>query len=86
MDVVGGIVTGGIAIILIGFLIFLSGKMFVSLPAFNTSEAAEVPWAESMTLMTDNASTAFSILGILPLVIGASIAIAVLIAAFAMNR
>jgi uncharacterized membrane protein len=86
MDVVGGIVTGGIAIILIGFLIFLSGKMFVSLPAFNTSEAAEAPWAESMTLMTDNASTAFSILGILPLVIGASIAIAVLIAAFAMPR
>lgn len=84
MDVVGGIVTGGIAIILIGFLIFLSGKMFVSLPAFN--ETNEKAWYDSMELMTDNASTAFSILGILPLVIGASIAIAVLIAAFAINR
>lgn len=84
MDVVGGIVTGGVAIILIGFLIFLSGKMFVSLPAFDA--ANETEWYDSMNLMTDNASTAFSILGILPLVIGASIAIAVLIAAFAMNR
>lgn len=84
MDVVGGIVTGGIAIILIGFLIFLSGKMFVSLPAFDATN--ETAWYDSMELMTDNASTAFSILGILPLVIGASIAIAVLIAAFAINR
>jgi len=84
MDVVGGIVTGGVAIILIGFLIFLSGKMFVSLPAFDAT--SETEWYDSMNLMTDNASTAFSILGILPLVIGASIAIAVLIAAFAMNR
>lgn len=84
MDVVGGIVTGGVAIILIGFLIFLSGKMFVSLPEFDAVN--ETKWYDSMNLMTDNASTAFSILGILPLVIGASIAIAVLIAAFAMNR
>lgn len=86
MDVIGGIITGGVAIIAIGIIAYIAGAMFVSLPAFNASIAAEAPWAGVMTSIMTNAGVAFNLLGILPLVLGASIAIAILIGAFVLRR
>lgn len=86
MDIISGVITAGVAIVAIFLITTIAGQMAISLPAFNRSVAAEAPWAEAMDSTTTNAGTAFNIMGMLPLVLGASLAIGILIAAFAYGR
>ena len=81
-NILGAIITAGIAIMAIALLAMTTGRTLVALPAFNTSDPAEAPWADTMGTVTDNAGTAFNLLGIAPLVLGAAAIISIIIGAF----
>ncbi len=81
-NILGSIITAGIAIMAIALLAMTTGRTLVALPAFNTTDPAEAPWAETLTTVSDNAGTAFNLLGIAPLVLGAAAIISIIIGAF----
>jgi len=68
-NILGSIITAGIAIMAIALLAMTTGRTLVALPAFNTTDPQEAPWAETLTTVSDNAGTAFNLLGIAPLVL-----------------
>ena len=82
VNVLGAIMTAGVAILAIALMALVTGKTIVALPAFNETIPAEAPWAETMGTVTDNAATAFNLLGISPLVLGAAVIISILLGAF----
>jgi hypothetical protein len=81
-NILGSIITAGIAIMAIALLAMTTGRTLVALPAFNTTDPQEAPWAETMGTVGDNAGTAFNLLGIAPLVLGAAAIISIIIGAF----
>ena len=81
-NVLGAIITAGIAIMAIALLAMTAGRTLVALPAFNESDPTEAPWAETLGTVSDNAGTAFNLLGIAPLVLGAAAIISIIIGAF----
>ena len=81
-NILGSIITAGVAIMAIALLAMVTGRTLVALPAFNETDAMEAPWAETMTSVGTNAGTAFNLLGIAPLVLGAAVIIAIIIGAF----
>ena len=81
-NILGSIITAGIAIMAIALLAMTTGRTLVALPAFNESDPAESPWADTMGTVGDNAGTAFNLLGIAPLVLGAAAIISIIIGAF----
>ncbi len=81
-NILGAIITAGIAIMAIALLAMTTGRTLVALPAFDASDPQEGPWAETMTTVSDNAGTAFNLLGIAPLVLGAAAIISIIIGAF----
>ena len=81
-NILGAIITAGIAIMAIALLAMTTGRTLVALPAFNTSDPAEAQWADTMGTVSDNAGTAFNLLGIAPLVLGAAAIISIIIGAF----
>jgi hypothetical protein len=85
-NILGSIITAGVAIMAIALLAMVTGRTLVALPAFNSSVAEEAPWAETMDAVGTNAGTAFSLLGIAPLVLGAAVIIAIIIGAFVFGR
>ena len=80
MDVLGAIITVGIAIIAIAMLAMVTGSVLGALPEVNTT------WAPIMDEITETSGTAFSLISIAPLVLGASVIIAIIIGAFAVTR
>ena len=80
MDVLGAIITVGIAIIAIAMLAMVTGSVLGALPEVNTT------WAPIMEGITETSGTAFSLISIAPLVLGASVIIAIIIGAFAVTR
>ena len=80
MDVLGAIITVGIAIIAIAMLAMVTGSVLGALPEVNTT------WAPIMDEITEPSGTAFSLISIAPLVLGASVIIAIIIGAFAVTR
>jgi hypothetical protein len=74
-NILGSIITAGIAIMAIALLAMTTGRTLVALPAFNTTDPQEAPWAETMGTVGDNAGTA-------PLVLGAAAIISIIIGAF----
>ncbi|MFA5409795.1 MAG: hypothetical protein WC343_13570 [Bacilli bacterium] len=81
-NILGSIITAGIAIMAIALLAMTTGRTLIALPAFNESDPAEAPWANTLTTVSDNAGTAFNLLGIAPLVLGAATIISIIIGAF----
>ena len=81
-NILGSIITAGVAIMAIALLAMVSDRTLVALPAFDSGVAAEAPWAETMEAVSTNAGTAFSLLGIAPLVLGAAVIISIIIGAF----
>jgi hypothetical protein len=81
-NILGSIITAGIAIMAIALLAMTTGRTLVALPQFNTSDPQEAPWADTLTTVSDNAGTAFNLLGIAPLVLGAAAIISIIIGAF----
>lgn len=81
-NVLQAIMTAGVAILAIAIIALVTGKTVVSLPAFNTSNPNEAPWATTMNTVTQNASTSFNLLGIAPLVLAAAVIISILLGAF----
>jgi len=81
-NILGSIITAGIAIMAIALLAMTTGRTLVALPAFNTTDPQEAPWADTMGTVSDNAGTAFNLLGIAPLVLGAAAIISIIIGAF----
>ena len=80
MDVLGAIITVGIAIIAIAMLAMVTGSVLGALPEVNTT------WAPIMDEITETSGTAFSLISIAPLVLGASVIIAIIIGAFAVTE
>ena len=72
MDVLGAIITVGIAIIAIAMLAMVTGSVLGALPEVNTT------WAPIMDEITETSGTAFSLISIAPLVLGASVIIAII--------
>ena len=81
MDVLGSIITAGVAIMAVGLLAVVTGQTLTALPAFENGTA----WAGTMTSVETNAGTAFNLLGITPLVLAAVVIIAIIIGAFALS-
>ena len=81
-NILGSVITAGVAIMAIALLAMVTGRTLVALPAFNETDALEAPWAETMQSVGDNAGTAFNLLGIAPLVLGAAVIIAIIVGAF----
>jgi hypothetical protein len=80
MDVLGAIITAGIAIIAIAMLAMVTGSVLGALPDVDQT------WAPIMEGITETSGTAFSLISIAPLVLGASVIIAIIIGAFAVTR
>ena len=79
MDVLGSIITAGVAIMAIALIAMVTGQTLTALPAFDVGS----PWADTMSAVNTNAGTAFNLLGITPLVLAAAVIIAIIIGAFA---
>jgi hypothetical protein len=82
MQVINAIVTAGVAVLAVALITYAVGKTFVSLPAFGAS-GDELKWNLTMNNISVNSQTAFSLLGISPLVLGVGLIISILIGAFA---
>ena len=80
MDVLGAIITAGVSIIAIAMLAMVTGSVLGALPETNST------WAPIMAEITETSGTAFSLISITPLVLGASVIIAIIIGAFAVTR
>lgn len=86
VNVMGAIITAGVAIMAVGLLAMVTGRTMVALPAFNESDPMEAPWSQTMMGIGTNAGTAFNLLGIAPLVLGAAVIISIIIGAFVITR
>lgn len=91
MNVLGVVITAGVVILAIALLTYAVGKTMVSLPAFGPSDAgghAADPigavFNDTMAQVNTNAGTAFTLIGISPIVLGAAAIISILIGAFVM--
>jgi hypothetical protein len=82
MDALGAIITVGISIIAIAMLAMVTGSVLGALPEFQSNTT----WAPIMEGITETSGTAFSLISIAPLVLGASVIIAIIIGAFAVTR
>ena len=80
MDVLSAIITAGVAIIAIAMLAMVTGSVLGALPEVDDA------WAPIMDGITETSGTAFSLISITPLVLGASVIIAIIIGAFAVTR
>ena len=82
VNILGAIITCGVSIMAIALLAMTTGRTLIALPAFNSSDPLEAPWATTMATVSTNAGTAFNLLGITPLVLGAAVIITIIIGAF----
>ena len=81
-NILGSVITAGVAIMAIALLAMVTGRTLIALPAFDSDNPLEAPWADTMVSVSENAGTAFDLLGIAPLVLGAAVIIAIIIGAF----
>lgn len=84
-NILGSVITAGVVIMAIALLAMVTGRTLVALPAFDSDNPLEAPWADTMVSVSENAGTAFDLLGIAPLVLGAAVIIAIIIGAFALG-
>ena len=77
MDILGSIITAGVAVLAIALIALITAETIAALPA-----PADEAWNETIQGVSANAGTAFDLLGIAPLVLAASVIIAIIIGAF----
>lgn len=83
MNIVGAIVTAGVAMVAVAIIALVFGKTMVALPGFDGTDAVSVQMNSTMANIADNAATGFDLLSISPLVVAAGLIISILIGAFA---
>ena len=94
MNTLSAVITAGVVILAIALLTFTVGKTMVSLPGFSTPSTTTDPaysaaggtFNATMVSLNANAGTAFGILSVSPLVLGAALIISILIGAFAYTQ
>jgi hypothetical protein len=77
MDVLGSIITAGVSVLSIALIAVITANTMGALP-----EVTDPVWNETMEGVAANASTAFDLLGIAPLVLAAAVIIAIIVGAF----
>lgn len=77
MDVLGSIITAGVAVLAIALIAVITANTMGALP-----EVTDPVWNATMEGVAGNASTAFDLLGIAPLVLAAAVIIAIIVGAF----
>ena len=77
MDVLGSIITAGVAVLAIALIAVITANTMGALP-----EVTDPTWNATMEGVATNASTAFDLLGIAPLVLAAAVIIAIIVGAF----
>lgn len=77
MDVLGSIITAGVAVLAIALIAVITANTVGALP-----EITDPVWNDTMSGVATNASTAFDLLGIAPLVLAAAVIIAIIVGAF----
>ena len=84
MQIINSIITVGVAVLAIALLTYAIGKTFIGLPTFTvTAAGGSLDWWNTMDNISINTRTAFSLLGISPLVLGVALIITILIGSFA---
>jgi hypothetical protein len=94
MNILGSVITAGVVILAIALLTYATGKTMVSLPGFSTPSTTTDPaysaaggtFNATMVQVQANAATAFTLMGISPLVLGAAVIITILIGAFVFTQ
>lgn len=77
MDVLGSIITAGVAVLAIALIAVITANTMGALP-----EVTDPVWNKTIAGVAGNASTAFDLLGIAPLVLAAAVIIAIIVGAF----
>ena len=77
MDVLGSIITAGVAVLAIALIAVITANTIGALP-----EVTDPVWNKTLEGVAANASTAFDLLGIAPLVLAAAVIIAIIVGAF----
>ena len=77
MDVLGSIITAGVAVLAIALIAVITANTMGALP-----EVTDPVWNDTMSGIATNAGTAFDLLGIAPLVLAAAVIIAIIVGAF----
>ena len=77
MDVLGSIITAGVAVLAIALIAVITANTMGALP-----EVTDPIWNGTIEGVAANASTAFDLLGIAPLVLAAAVIIAIIVGAF----
>ena len=80
MDIISTLVTAGVSILLIALLAMITGQVLTSLPP------QDGIWNETMTTIGDTAGTAFNLISIAPLVLGAAVIISTIVGAVMVVR
>ena len=87
MDVIGGIITAGVAVIAIAIITNVAGTTLLNVPTFSTTASvASANWYAVMNNISANSIAGFSLLSISPLVIAAALIISILLGVFIMRR
>ena len=87
MDVIGGIITAGVAVIAIAIITNVAGTTLLNVPQFSaTSSLASKDWYAVMNNVSSNSIAGFSLLSISPLVIAAALIISILLGVFILRR
>lgn len=86
MNIISIVISVGVVVLAIALLTYATGKTITSLPAFDGGTPAvsgvEQTFNETMVQINSNSGTAFNILSVSPLVLGAAAIIAILIGVF----
>lgn len=77
MDVLGSIITAGVAVLAIALIAVITAETITALPT-----PTDPNWNATMETVSMNAGTAFDLLGIAPLVLAAAVIIAIIVSAF----
>ena len=94
MDVIGGIITAGVTVVAMAVIANVAGTTLLNLPVFGTAAVGgasaknfqEMAWNATMSNVSVNSLSSFSLLSITPLVVAASLIIAILLGVFILRR
>ena len=87
MDVIGGIITAGVAVIAIAIITNVAGTTLLNVPTFSaTASVQSANWMAVMNNVSANSISGFSLLSISFLVIAAALIISILLGVFIFRR
>lgn len=93
MNTLSAVITAGVVILAIALMTYAVGKTITSLPVFGSdpnlttgNNAIEYKFNTTMVQVNANSGTAFTLLSVSPLVLGAAVIISILIGAFVYTK